>query len=215
MSSNRAHEDNHDEVDDDDDDDIVVIEESSVKSKSKKKPAKAKAEDGDEKPAKKAKKDKKEGEGEEKVKKGKPPAKPLTAQEKNTAVAKGASMARNRSIAAHLKTFADAYKEGGEYIKAASANKAVKAILALTEPVVIARQISPLEGCGKGTVEKVEKFLEENPLAGVEEVVAQAHSEFSYLKDLERDIIISMLQTGEINFANVKTQRDDINEGDF
>jgi len=206
-SSKRAHEDNHD-------DDIVVIEESSVKSKSKKKPAKAKADDGDEKPAKKPKKDK-EGEGEEKVKKGKPPAKPLTAQEKNTAVAKGASMARNRSIAAHLKTFADAYKEGGEYIKAAAANKAVKAILALTEPVVIARQISPLEGCGKGTVEKVSKFLEENPLAGADEVVAQAHSEFSYLKDLERDIIISMLESGEISFANVKTQRDDINEGDF
>jgi hypothetical protein len=213
-SNKRAHDDGED-----DDDDVVIVESSSAKAKkaapkastSKSKSKSEEESSSKEKPAKKAKKE----EGDAAVKKPKPPAKPLTPQEKNSVVAKGASMARNRSIAAFLKTFADSYKEGGEYIKAAAANKAVKAILALTEPIVIARQISPLDGCGKGTIEKVEKYLEEHPEAGAEGVAQQAESEFSYLKELDRDIVLSMLQNGDVTLEAVKSQRDDINEGDF
>jgi hypothetical protein len=205
----------HDEAEEDDenDDAVVIVSESSSKDKPEKtkkpakKKAKASASAGDD--------DKEDKSKEKKEKKAKPAAKPLTAKEKETTVAKGASMARNRAIASFLKTFVDSYKEAKEWIKAASAQKAVKAILALTEPIVIARQLSALDGCGKGTIEKVEKFLEENPEAGEESKAAQAHSEFAYLKDLDRDIIISMLQNGDVTHDAVKSQRDDINADDF
>lgn len=198
--------------DDDNDDAVVIVSESSSKDKPEKtkKPAKKKS-----KAAASGDDDNEDKSKEKKEKKAKPAAKPLTAKEKETTVAKGASMARNRAIASFLKTFVDSYKEAKEWIKAANAQKAVKAILSLTEPVVIARQLSALDGCGKGTIEKVEKYLEENPEAGAQATADQAHSEFAYIKDLDRDIIISMLQNGDVTLDAVKSQRDDINAGDF
>jgi len=205
MPPKRTHE--YEAEENDDDDAVVIVSESSSKDKPEKtkKPAKKKTKTaGDDDTADKPKE-----------KKAKPAAKPLTAKEKESTVAKGASMARNRAIANFLKTFVDSYKEAQEWMKMAGAKKAVNAILALTEPIVIARQLSALDGCGKGTIEKVEKYLEENPEAGEQATADQAHSEFAYLKDLDRDIIISMLQNGDVTHDAVKSQRDDINVGDF
>ena len=146
--------------------------------------------------------------------KAKPAAKPLTAAEASGAVAKGASMARNAAIVKFLQGIAQTYHDNKEWIKKAGANKAVKAVQALMEPVQVARQLLALEGCGKGTVEKVTAFLEANPNASAVQQAAQAADEDAFLKDLDRDIVIGMVASGDVTLARVTAQRADISAAD-
>ena len=118
------------------------------------------------------------GAGEEaKFKKTKPAAKALSAAEAASDVAQGASMARNAEIVKFLESVAQGYHDSAEWMKKANANKAARAVKALTTPIAVARQLSALEGCGKGTIEKVAAFLEANPVAAPEAVAAQADDE--------------------------------------
>ena len=64
----------------------------------------------------------------------------------------------------------------------AAANKAVKAVKALVTPIQVARQLLAVEGCGKGTVEKVEAFLKANPNASAGQVAQQEADDDAYLK---------------------------------
>ena len=79
----------------------------------------------------------------------------------------------------------------------------------------MARQLSPLEGCGPGTIEKVDKFLRENPNAAGGLAAAGVVDEDAFIKDLEREIVVSMLASGDLTLARVQKQRDDVKEGDF
>ena len=101
----------------------------------------------------------------------------------------------------------------------AAASKAVKAVKALVTPIQVARQLLAVEGCGKGTVEKVEAFLKANPNASAGQVAQQEADDDAYLKvrvrmrararaealphttlsrplsqDLEKEIVIGMVR---------------------
>jgi len=90
----------------------------------------------------------------------------------------------------------------------------MKAVQALVVPVVVARQLLALEGCGKGTVEKVEAFLKENPNASAGQQAQQADDEDAFIKDLDRDIVIGMVKSGDVTMARVAAQRGDISAAD-
>ena len=149
-----------------------------------------------------------------KEKKPKPAAKPLSAAEAASEVAKGASMARNAAIVKLLEGVAQDYHDAKEYIKKANANKAVKAVKALVTPIQVARQLSALEGCGKGTVEKVEAFLKENPHASAGQVAEQEADEDAYIKDLDKDIVVGMVKSGDVTLERVAKQRADVSAAD-
>jgi hypothetical protein len=157
----------------------------------------------------------KKAKAEPKPVKPKPPAKPLTAAEAGSVIAKGASMARNAAIAQMLEQVVQKYHDNKEWIKKAAATKAVKAVKALATPIQVARQLSALEGCGKGTIEKVEEFLKENPNASASHVAAQEADEDAYMKELDKEIIVGLLKSGEVTLERVVKQRADISQADL
>ena len=129
----------------DSEDDVVIVggkAEAAVKAKPKKAaPKKAKKNEGgeEEAAAPKAKKAVK--------------LKPFTPEE--VEIAKGASMERNAQIVAFLETVAQGYKDEAAWFKVANAKKAIASVKALTEPIRVAQELGSLDGCGKGTIEKV------------------------------------------------------------
>ena len=126
----------------DSEDDVVIVggkAEAAVKAKPKK-AAPKKAKGGEEEAAApKAKKAVK--------------LKPFTPEE--VEIAKGASMERNAQIVAFLETVAQGYKDEAAWFKVANAKKAIASVKALTEPIRVAQELGSLDGCGKGTIEKV------------------------------------------------------------
>ena len=176
--------------------------------------------------AKKAKKEKADDGGEEKEKaapKKKAPVKlkPFTPEEEE--IAKGASMERNGQIVAFLKSVAQGYKDEAAWFKVANANKAVKAVEALTEPIRVAAELGALDGCGKSTIEKVAEYLKGlgKPQEGfvaahaAAEAAAGKDESFSWLADSEKDVVLEMVKKGDCPKAQAIAWHPDISEADF
>ena len=181
--------------------------------------------------SKKAKKEKAGGEddddgGEEKEKKApkkKAPVKlkPFTPEEEE--IAKGASMERNAQIASFLKSVAQGYKDEAAWFKVASANKAVKAVEALTVPIRVAAELGSLDGCGKSTIEKVAEYLrglgkpQEGFVAAhkAAEAAAGKDESFSWLADSEKDVVLDMVKKGDVPQAQAIAWHPEISEADF
>jgi hypothetical protein len=62
-------------------------------------------------------------------------------------------------------------------MKRSNAAKAARSVKALAEPVVVARQLGALEGCGKGTIERVDAWLRSNLTASAADKQAAAADE--------------------------------------
>lgn len=86
-----------------------------------------------------------------------------------------------------------------------------------------------LDGCGKGTVEKIEAFLLQNPGASSGSAGAGSGSsssagsgagyqkgdpEFQWVESSERDVVIGCIKSGEVPLAKVLEWRDDITATD-
>lgn len=185
----------------------------------------------EEKPKKKAPKAKKPAEpsvpGQAPAKKSAPKkSKALTPEEE--AIAKLASVERNAAIVAYIASVEQHYKNvTKEFFKAANAKKARTAIEAVKEPIKNARDLADLPGVGKSTVEKIHQFLLENSGAGgtaagafgtMHAQPAKGSAEdWSWLAEgvSDREIVIGMLQRGEIDLATVQKYRSDIGQGEY
>ena len=90
-------------------------------------------------------------------------------------------------------------------------------------PIRVAQELLSLQGCGKGTVEKVAAFLATygEPAVGLaaEAAAVQAEAgrdpELAWTEQSERDVLIDLLKTKQLDFAKVQPWRPDIKEGDF
>lgn len=119
---------------------------------------------------------------------------------------------------------ASAYKEAGEYMKSAGANKAAKAIAALTEPIIFAQDLFILDGVGKGTVDRIAAYfadLHKDPSGGIAGAAAAADkasgkdAAFEWVADSERDVLLNLLSTGQLQIENLRGWRSDITAADI
>ncbi len=118
---------------------------------------------------------------------------------------------------------AAAYKESGEYIKAAAARKASKSIAGVAAPIAVAQELLVLEGVGKGTVEKIHAFLAARArdpsggLAGAAAAAAAAagkDADFEWVEASERDVLVDLIKRGELALESLRGWRSDISAAD-
>jgi hypothetical protein len=101
--------------------------------------------------------------------------------------------------------------------------KAAEAMRLYPKPIRVAQEMAALQGCGKGTVEKVAEFLSslgqaEKNLAGqhaAQMAEAGKEPEDEWIKDSEREVLLGLLKSKELTFEKVKAWRSDIEEADF
>jgi len=152
-----------------------------------------------------------------------PKMKPFTAEDVETA--KGASMERNEAAALFIDGVAAAYKEAGEYVKAANTRKASASLRAYAAPFKVPQELLALAFIGQGTVDKIAAWLKEGgggggggaaaaggALAAAADAAAAAagkKAELAWLADSEADVIQSMLDGGQIALADVLPWRPD------
>lgn len=133
-------------------------------------------------------------------------------------------MERNKGAAKLLEDVAIVYKEAGEYIKCAGLKKAAKVIAALTEPIKFAQELLALDGVGKGTVDRIAKYfaaLHNDPSGGFAGAAAAADAAagkdaaFNWVADSDRDVLINLIQTGQLSLENLRGWRSDIAASDI
>ena len=162
--------------------------------------------------------------------------KPYTDEE--TLIARNPSMHRNAAIVRFMQGVIDKYVDEREWIKVASSRKGKNSIEALKEPIIVPRDLAVLEGVGKGTIEKITKFLleeyvppvegeeEEEETEGNETTTLSSSSSSSgtkivknpddeWIKDSDRDIILDLVRKNELTLDKVRIWRQDIDTHDL